>query len=142
MIIDLLQTLSQKIDAIQQYNISLNNQKEKEPVKTTISNSKTIKNVNTMIFELVSTQETKINKIEKQIEIVTSIQNVKSLSGEQGEKILEKLENYITPTSNEGKEILEKLKNFQPLTSQQGNEILERLSKLELASLLFFKSQN
>ena len=92
LIIDLLQAQSQKIDAIQ-YNISLNNQKEKEPVKTTISNSKTIKNVNTMIFELVSTQETKINKIEKQIEsLVTSIQNVKSLSGEQGEKILEKLE--------------------------------------------------
>ena len=101
MIIDLLRTLSQKIDN----NINSNNQYEKEPVNTTISNSNKFKNETTMIIELVSAQETKIYEIQKQLStLLIMIQN--------------------------------------PLTSQQGKEILERLSKLELASLLFFKSQN
>ena len=101
MIIDLLRTLSQKIDN----TINSNNQYEKEPVNTTISNSNKFKNETTMIIELVSAQETKIYEIQKQLStLLIMIQN--------------------------------------PLTSQQGNEILERLSKLELASLLFFKSQN
>jgi len=104
LIIDLLRTLSQKIDN----TINLNNQYEKEPVNTTISNSNPFKNVNTVSTQdlnIVSTQETKIYEIQKQLStLLIMIQN--------------------------------------PLTSQQGKEILERLSKLELASLLFFKSQN